>query len=293
MDHFDSQVKNHLKNHLDKNVYFSIDNKEKVTQSLLKKRRHPFIITGLTTFIFSLVLILAISFPFWIQPENNIILEQSASPFSELNISVKEIIPEGFFKQKEQESEKINTIENNKNDSDHNVSKHNENTSIEDNKDSKAEDSNNQFNQNETVDEETFIQLVKKYNNMGNYLTENMTFEESLTPEDGPDSITSFESKTFSSKKEYYDYLSTFMTYDLAKDLWDYRLVEYNNKLGVIPMDGHISFLLDQPYTIERLSDTEYFINQEHSSDLYGVINLTIYFTFQENQWLISKIDKG
>ncbi|MGP4038846.1 hypothetical protein ACTWP4_02890 [Gracilibacillus sp. D59] len=288
MDHFDSQIKKHLKNQLDKNVHFSMDNKEHITQSLMQKRRHPFIIKALTILVFSLMLILAISLPVWFQSQNSITMRQSVSPLSELNISVKEIIPEGFFK--EQEKGENNTIikgdeeangqnEHTPSDSTSDDSNDNENVSP-DSADEKEK------NQSKTVDKEIFIQLVEKFNSMGDYLTEGMTFDESITP-DG-----AYVSKTFSSKNEYYNYLSDYMTYDLAKELWGYRLVEHDDKLGVIPMDGHVTFLLDQPYTIERRSNTEYFITQEQTTDLYGRIQLTVYFIFQEDQWLISEIEK-
>ncbi|UOQ50367.1 hypothetical protein MUN88_10070 [Gracilibacillus caseinilyticus] len=294
MDRFDTQIKNDLNNYLQQNVHVTNENRNKINESIAKKRT-PFLITGLTTVMLAITIVAMIGLPVWFQSQNNVILQQTIATISEINLTLKNKLPDDFFpvvepeepeKTEEQEETEQNEkqsdteIEDNEDSPSQNKEEESEETEespateqeTEEEAKTDAEDEQPSF---ENVDKAVFIGLVKKYNAMGDHLIVKQG---------------SYKVENYQSKEEYYDFLSSFMTYETAKELWDYRLKEVEDGLEVIPMDGYERFSLEEGYIFGQYSDTEYYINRYQESDLFGGTDMTINFTLRGEAWVISDV---
>ncbi|UOQ86951.1 hypothetical protein [Gracilibacillus salinarum] len=302
MDQFDAKIKQDAKNYLQQNVHFTRENRNNINESIAKKRT-PFLITGLTTVMLAIAIVVMIGLPVWLQSQNNVVLQQTIASISEINLTLKNKLPDDFLpvvepeepeKTEEQEeteqpeqNEPVET-EQNEEQSDNEVETNEESPSQSNEEEpeeteeststeqgTEEEETNTETEEEQSVDEAVFIDLVKKYNAMG----------DDIILEEG-----SYKIENYQSKEEYYNYLSSFMTYETAKELWHYRLKNVEGGLELIAMDGHEDFSLEEGYTFGQYSDTEYYINRYQESDLFGGTDMTINFTLREGTWVISDI---
>ncbi|UOQ46612.1 hypothetical protein MUN88_10885 [Gracilibacillus caseinilyticus] len=209
------------------------------------------------------------------------------------NDQIEERTEETEDKSKDSNNEQVEEDKNDSNNEDTESGKKAENTDnqtndnekdIKSGAEEKESDEENQQEEevaNDAVDQDVFINLVKKYNNMHIELVENT--EEDPVPDYN-------RAKNFNSKDEYFKHLSQFMTYETAADVWKGFFKEEGGHLWVLARDGHPDFVLDYEYSVKKISDTEYFMYQINQSQLFTGGNFEIYFSKIDGNWMISKV---
>ncbi|QVY60843.1 hypothetical protein [Cytobacillus gottheilii] len=88
-------------------------------------------------------------------------------------------------------------------------------------------------------------------------------------------------------KEDFYSYFYHLADKAVVEAIFSVNLDEREDGLYVIPMGGDrfSTFLDSEPYDFQRISDTEYHIIQELSSDFHGHYTITYIFTKQNGQW--------
>lgn len=308
MDNFDNGIKRELKNHVHQNIHFTENEREKILESAVKKQQKYVAIKLLTVTAFTLAVFTLLAIPFFANPEDNIIHKISSLPFSDKEPDSKGELPDSLFERKKKDNNQHSENDNSESQKNKNAvtqdeepnkevdMPENHNNSEKDQEknqdesennpitnETNVEDSaNNEANQ-ENVNKEIFHELIKKFNNMDaqiSNLVDSTNYAHNLG---------GYYFKELTKKEEVYNHLLSYLTHEEAEGLWSYRLVESENGLIELSMDGHPDFYLDQPYIINKINDTKFEYVQEMEPGLFGpIISLT--FTKIDDQWLISNV---
>lgn len=96
--------------------------------------------------------------------------------------------------------------------------------------------------------------------------------------------------RTYKTKEEFYQVFVEFMSYELVKDTYNYRLDEKDDGLYINPTDLPNLFWPDNPYSTKKISDDEYQLTQIQEGDMNGRQILTFTFKNYDGIWKIDSI---
>lgn len=99
-----------------------------------------------------------------------------------------------------------------------------------------------------------------------------------------------FKFKTYNTKEDFYALFTDFVSNELVISTFSFRIDEKADGLYNLPMDGPPIFWSENPYLLEKISDTEYTLTQFQDGDLNGKQNLIFVFKYNTDKWIIEDI---
>lgn len=105
--------------------------------------------------------------------------------------------------------------------------------------------------------------------------------------QDAPDN---YKFRSYKTKEEFYRLFVEFMSYEFVKTTFNYRLDEKDDGLYIVPMDSVNKFRPANPYSMKKISDSEYQITQIQEGDMDGRKLLTFTFKNFDGIWKIASI---
>ncbi|MGD7021241.1 hypothetical protein FZC79_00800 [Rossellomorea vietnamensis] len=97
------------------------------------------------------------------------------------------------------------------------------------------------------------------------------------------------ELKEYESRDEIIQQFSTIMTKEQAEDLADIYINDKDGTLSVVATEAPIWLKYDQDYNVEKISEGEYHVIQNNSSELRGNLEVTFVLVLDNDSWLVSK----
>ncbi|WP_100407416.1 LysM peptidoglycan-binding domain-containing protein [Bacillus solitudinis] len=94
------------------------------------------------------------------------------------------------------------------------------------------------------------------------------------------------------SKEELVSYFTAIMSEELATWFADTYFREENNILYIKAMDAPTWLQTDQPFTLEKVNDTEYKVIQERNNALIGHVNMIYILSLKDGEWIVKNIER-
>jgi hypothetical protein len=97
------------------------------------------------------------------------------------------------------------------------------------------------------------------------------------------------ELNEYETRDEIIQQFSTIMTKEQAEDLADIYINDKDGKLSVVATEAPIWLKDEQDYNVEKISEGEYHVIQNNSSELRGNLEVTFDLVMEDDSWLVSK----
>lgn len=78
------------------------------------------------------------------------------------------------------------------------------------------------------------------------------------------------------------------MVWPLADHYMNQYFYEENGNVYLVATEGPIEINMDEDYTLEQISDTEYQLTQSSSNELWGDYTLTITYSYEAGKWVFA-----
>ncbi|MDG5786201.1 hypothetical protein QA612_01770 [Evansella sp. AB-P1] len=93
------------------------------------------------------------------------------------------------------------------------------------------------------------------------------------------------------SKRDMVEHVNSVMSVELGRLFAETYFEERDDGLYVIPKDGLTYLAENEPYEVEKVSETEYHVIQERDTPMLGHINMIYHLAYDGENWVVDSID--
>lgn len=272
MGDYDKKIKTEMQGYLKKNIHFSSEDRERIQSKIQKKKRVNFLYYG----AFTMTVFIAILFIFPILQGDSSKLNITPPGFSEKQTEMKGMLDESWGNEEEENSD---IEEKSVKDSTEQTEKNNEpveqeqpeninEESVVQTKEPEKDEAEEKIEKEQEEEEEHTTEkmqltkavaweLVKKFNSITPTLV-SLTDKEYLHPE-----VVGYELVGFETPDQVYELFTDFIEKAVTKKMHGHTITTYEDKVYLIPMDGPLSFNLNNDIHITTIDNEKYKISQD------------------------------